>query len=200
MAKGKNAKSRTAKRATARESDPQSGSIEAGVPPTRAVGQETATGQAIREAAGEEERLKGDDRGSPSDPGELADPKGKPKGMQAKPAIFTSNGEIPRNVVPTASGLQPISTVANTQEEADKLIEKREEDHARTVERGVLRRERLDEATVGRLGRAELRAIGETRGYDMPISGTRATRAAFLKGQEEDELVEKPKKASTRKR
>lgn len=194
MPKGKNANARVGKKATRRQSDPEAGSKEAGVPPTRQTGPESATGQAIRDANGEQEIPKGEERGSQveiqgGDPKATLEGGDKPRGMQAKPAIFSSNGEIPRNAVPTASGLVPVSTVANTQEEADAIVEKREEDHKRYVERTVDKHEELDAATVGRLGRAELRAIGEQRGYEMPEAGTRATRAAFLNGQSKDELI-----------
>jgi hypothetical protein len=84
--------------------------------------------------------------------------------------------------VASASGPVPASTVGD-RAAGDKAIEQARIDANPAGHR-------ISEATVGRLGRAELMAIGVTRGYKMsPDVGTRATRNAFLKAQDEDESL-----------
>lgn len=170
------------------KASPQEGSTT--VPPTRAVGSETATGLQIAHERGEQTVPKGAERGSQveiegGDPTPDAEGPQKPRGLQAEPALFVSNGSVSSTDVASPSGLQPIGAVASTVEEGRKLVETKKADHAAFVNRSV-RAEALDEVQVNTLGRAELRALGEQRGYDMPDAGTRATRAAFLAGQDAD--------------
>lgn len=156
------------------------------VPPTRATGEGSATGTQLREQT-RKDIPKGKDRGSrlPIEGGQppadyIGDP-GKPRGLQAEEAMFTSNGQIPSGTVPTNSGPVPVSAVASSPEDAKRRLEELEEAHAADLER----RERgeLSEDEVRRMGRAELRAIGERFGYELPEAGTRATREAFLQAQ-----------------
>jgi hypothetical protein len=114
----------------------------------------------------------------------------KPRGLQAKAALFVSNGSIPHDSMPSPSGLVPVGAVVGSQEEAQDRIDKRVEEHKKYVTRTV-RHKRLDEETVARMGHPELRAIGNARGYDMPEGGHRTTRAAFLKAQDADKSLAK---------
>lgn len=171
---------------------------ESGVPPTRATGAESATGMQIRAASGQE-IPKGKEAGSqvPIDGGDpTPDHKGpqKARGLQAEPALFVSNGSIPHQAVASPSGLVGPAAVASTPEEAKSMVDARVEEHTAFVERTVTNKH-LDEPTLARLGRAELAAIGTQRGYDMPEAGTRATRAAFARGQDADKTIEGKKAA-----
>lgn len=160
------------------------------VPDTRATGLESATGRAIHEAE-RDDIPTGADRGS-STPvvgniqADLDNP--KPDGAQTEPARFTSNGQLPHNMIPTSSGPVPAGGARSTEDMAE-LIDAVNEEHDATYGTGRTgaSNKRLSEATVGRLGRAELIAIGQTRGYTMDINaGTRKARNDFLKGQDED--------------
>ena len=109
---------------------------------------------------------------------------GKPHGAQAEPARFSSNGQIPHNTVPSPSGALPVGAVATSQEHADQLVAATNAAHDAFVKKVD---KRLDPATVNRLGHAELRAIGDQRGYKLSAyMGARAMRAAFLEAQSKD--------------
>lgn len=158
------------------------------VPATRQTSVASATGQQIAWENGETEVPKGDERGSQleiegGDPTPTIEGGDKPRGLQAEPALFVSNGQVPHDMVPSSSGLQPVAAVAATPEEAKEKIDQRVEEHQRYVSRTQDKDRVLDEATVGRLSKTELRAIGLQRGYDMPDAGTRAIRASFLSEQ-----------------
>lgn len=160
------------------------------VPPTRAVGAETATGQQIAHETGQQDIPKGQDAGSQveiegGDPTPDAEGPQKPRGLQAESALFVSNGSVSATDVASPTGLQPVGAVATSVDHARELVKTRREDHEAFVNRSP-KAKRLDESTVNALGRAELAALGKQRGYDMPDAGTRATRAAFLHGQSAD--------------
>lgn len=163
------------------------------VPETRATGLESATGRAIHEA----ERTDiptGEDRGSTTPivgkiQADLDSP--KPDGAQTEPARFTTNGSLPHNMIPTPSGPMPAGG-ARSAEDMSELVDAVNDEHDATYGAGRTGtgNKKLSEATVGRLGRAELIAIGQTRGYPMDInSGTRKARNDFLKGQDDDKNI-----------
>lgn len=184
--KGKNAKSRRAAKLSSAEASPE----KTGVPPTRARGPETATGQQIAWKSGEQTIPKGDERGSQTEieggePTPTIEGGDKPRGLQAEEALFVSNGQIASDMTATPTGLQPIGGQSASPEEAREKIETRKQEHLAYVE-CTPKVEKLDEATVSRLGRAEVAAIGKQRGYKIPDAGTRATRAAFLAEQGAD--------------
>ena len=159
------------------------------VPPTLATGAETATGTAI--AQGAKQIPKGAKRGSTveivgGEPQPDADGPQKPRGDQAEPARFTSNGQIPEGTVASTAGPIPVSVIARDQDHADELLDQKAEEHQAFLERRVSGK-RLDEHTNSRLTGPELRAIGQQRGYDInDTAGTRATRAAFSAAQSKD--------------
>ena len=166
-----------------------------GVPATRSQGPETATGQQIAWKSGTQEAPSGEDRGSKveiegGDPTPTLEGGDAPRGLQAEDALFVSNGQVASDMVPSPTGLQPVGAVAATPEEAKEMIEKRKTDHQAYVE-GTAKLENIDEQTINRLGKTELRAIGVQRGYKMPDTGTRAMRATFLAEQAKDERVGK---------
>lgn len=163
------------------------------VPPTRAVGSETATGLQLAHERGEQEVPKGAERGSQveiegGDPTPDAEGPQKPRGLQAESALFVSNGSISSTDVPSPSGLQPIGAVATSVEHGRQLVEDKKREHQKFVSRSP-RAEALEDAQVQTMGRAELKALGQQRGYDMPDAGTRATRAAFLAAQDKDQTL-----------
>lgn len=156
------------------------------VPPTRATGPETATGAAL--AASSHETPKGSDRGSKveiaGDP--RPDSEREAHGAQLEPARFTSNGQLPHNTVPSPTGAVPVGAVASSVEDAQKRVEASNKAHDEFVARRKGGR-KLDEATINRLTGAELRAIGEQRGYALGTNlGTRSARRAFIEAQTKD--------------
>lgn len=161
------------------------------VPPTRATGAETATGQAIRTADGTNETPQGEDRGSKvpivgGEPQPDLLEGAAPKGAQLEPAKFSSNGQLEGGTVGSPTGSIPVSAVARDQEHADELLEKADAEHAKFLNRSF-KDKKLDDRTLSHIGGAELRAIAAKRGYDIPEAGTRATRAAFARAQDDDE-------------
>lgn len=181
---GKDAKSQS--KSSSADASPK----DTGVPPTRARGPETATGQQIAWASGEQDVPKGAERGSQveiegGDPTPTLEGGDKPRGLQAEDALFSSNGQVASDMEASPTGLQPIGANSASPEEAKKKIEARRTEHEAYVNR-TPKVERLDDATINRLGRAELAAIGKQRGYTIPDAGTRATRAAFAAGQDGD--------------
>jgi hypothetical protein len=186
---GKGAKSQSRGRSSSADASPEN----TGVPPTRSTGPETATGQQIKWAAGEVEVPKGAERGSQveiagGDPKPTIEGGDEPRGLQAEDALFTSNGQVASDMEASPTGLQPIGANSATPEEAQKKIDQRKADHQAYIERSP-KLERLDEPTIGRLGKTELRAIGLQRGYDMPETGTRAMRAGFIAAQDKDDRI-----------
>lgn len=179
--------------ATSKRSDE---SDSAQVPPTRATGLESATGTAIRENE-RDDIPQGEDRGSKieiegGEPEADALEGAEPRGAQAEPARFTSNGQIPHNTVPSPSGAVPVGAVATSVEDARARVEEAQRSHDEAYANRGGANQRISEATVGRLGRAELLAIAQTRGYEgmNDLAGTRRTRTDFLKAQDEDESIE----------
>lgn len=163
------------------------------VPPTRATGAETATGTAI--AAAEHDIPKGADRGSKVKPvgGEVkpdADGPQKPRGLQAEPAKFVSNGSLEPNTIASNSGPIPAVAVARDADHAAELVKQADESRTAAL-KGPRTEKKLSDATVQRLGSAELRAIAEKRGYQIGEAGTRVTRAAFIEAQAKDKNLGK---------
>jgi hypothetical protein len=162
------------------------------VPPTRQTGPESATGAAL--AAADHEIPQGEDRGStvPIEGDITPDSEGREaQGAQLEPARYTSNGQLPHNMVPSPSGTVPVGAVATSPEDAQKRVEDVLKAHDEYVAgRNTIKK--LDTATIHRLTGAELRAIGEQRGYSMPNNvGTRAMRARFIEAQDKDENIGK---------
>lgn len=187
---------------------PNEQSDSAQVPPTRQTGLGSATGAAIQQD--EREIPSGSDRGSkieivggPPKP-DVDGPKNV--GAQTEPARFTSNGQLPHNSIPTSSGPVSVGATGLSIEDAQKRVDEVNAAHDRFVaQRGT--RQRLAPDTVRRLHAIEIQAIAEQRGYVLPgDGGARMTRAAFLKAQDEDKLIEatptkkSPRKASKRRR
>lgn len=175
-----------AKKATSKRSAKRS-SKTAQVPPTRATSPETATGNALAEDT--RELPTGKDRGSTAPgAGEATETGGKATGAQAEAAQFSTNGSLPNRRLPTPSGPVPASAIHKDKDAADKAVEQHEEEVATAAAGNG--GQKISEATVGRLGKQELRAIAVTRGYDIPMeAGTRGTRNAFLKAQAEDKSL-----------
>lgn len=166
------------------------------VPPTRSTGPESATGAALESAT--KEIPTGEDRGSTTPiVGDIRpDSEREAQGAQTEPARFTSNGQLPHDMVPSPSGVVPVGAVATSQEDAKARVEAVHKAHDEFVQQRRARSRRLDEATVNRLTGAELRAIGEQRGYQIGNAlGTRASRRAFLDAQDKDQNLDKPASA-----
>lgn len=169
---------------------PEKPDTTAAVPPTRSTGPESATGAAL--AAATHEIPKGDDRGSKvaiaGDP--APDETRKAQGAQLVPARFTSNGQLPHNTVASPSGSVPVGLVASSPEDAQKRVDEANKAHDDAVAaRKKIRR--LDPGTINRLTGAELRAIGEQRGYVMSAyAGTRTMRTLFTEAQNKDPNIE----------
>lgn len=167
----------------------------AAVPPTRATGPESATGAAI--AAATHEIPKGDDRGSKVEiAGDIRpDSEREAQGAQTQAARFTSNGQLPHNMVASPSGSVPVGLVASSPEDAKKRVDEANKAHDDAVA-ARKKLKKLDAATINRLTGAELRAIGEQRGYVMSAyAGTRTMRTLFTEAQNKDPNIESAAKS-----
>lgn len=111
-----------------------------------------------------------------------------PRGAQAEPAQFTHNGSLPHGMVPSPTGPVPVGAVAADPETGRALIEQQRA----TVARGAIARHvRLTEAQLAAMPARDIRALAHDRGYeDFPYAGARASRAHFLRRQDEDETLE----------
>lgn len=184
---------KSARREPSREDVAQSareGNVGAGVPPTRQGSVFSATGQAVARELGAEQPP--EDRGAPDAP--EAEPDfmegAEPKGLQAEPARFVSNGSLEPNMVASPSGPIPASSVTATREDAEQRVEDHLAEHDRFVQQRSSQAKRLSQATIDRVGGAELRAIARQRGYDIVEGGNRTTRRAFAAAQNDDETLQ----------
>jgi hypothetical protein len=166
-------------------------------------GDGTATGVALQDLRGEhDERLKDLPGGSeqPIEGGDQIKPDyppmkaAKPVGMQAEPAIYTSNGTLPVGHVPSPSGLVPAAAQGLTGKAAVDAVDnslKSLADHAGRISSNTP----LSDSKIESISAAELRAIGHTRGYDLgEYAGARTTRRRFREAQKNDKGLDKPKK------
>lgn len=173
---------------------PQSDEAREKVLAQSATGGGTATGQAREHFLGEEtERIEGlKSRGSevPIEGGDpqpdAVQPGQPPRGNQAQPSAFVSNGSLPVNMVPSGSGLVPVSSVTSDPETAKELVDTA----ARARDEHILRSgfRKLSRAKVESMTAGELRAVASDRGYDIgEYGGNRITRQRFLEAQKKDE-------------
>lgn len=158
----------------------------------------TATGQELRRRAGQEEIPSGEDRGSTSTdtsdikPDFLHQGEFTPTGQQAEPAAFAPNGSLQANMVPSNSGLVPISAVTGSPEEAQKRLESHKKQVDAFHRHRFAQRNKLTDSQIAQMGSAELRAVAHDRGYEFSdLMGARGTRSAFKKAQDEDEFFTK---------
>lgn len=162
--------------------------------PENAVGGNTATGQELRRLEGEEEIPKGAARGAepgPDSKGIKPDSQGpKPLGAQKQPAEFVANGSLPHKHVGSPSGPVPVSAVAGTSEEAEERLAEAQDQREASRRSAFAQDEVLPEEQVAKMSAAELRAVAQARGYDLPQAGARVTRTAFLRAQDADENLE----------
>lgn len=153
------------------------------IPRGAAIGSNTATGQALHES----ERERPENEGSP-----LGEPEGafnifedhENSDEQTAPARYAVNGQVENGMVPSNYGPVPVAAVARDADHAKELLDQ----HNENLRKQILRpRTKLTEAQISRASKQELRAIGISRGYDIPEAGSRVTREAFLRAQDEDE-------------
>lgn len=157
----------------------------------------TATGQARSHFLGDEkERIEGlESRGSTQEiaGGEpVADASGndtqKPRGAQAQPSAFVSNGSLPVNMVASGSGPVPVSSVTSNPEDAARMAAESIKAHDDHVLRSGATK--LSRAQIESMSGAELRAVASDRGYDLgEQGGNRTTRRRFIEAQNKDEVT-----------
>lgn len=163
----------------------------------------SASAQAERQRLGLEETPSGKDRGSTLNAGQddaVADAVAEgasPAGLQAEDAIFTRNGSVAGNLVPSPSGPVPISLTATDSDDAVERLEKRREELEQEQE-GRDPDRKFSEAEISQLDGGVLRAIAERRGYDLPGAGTRSARTAFLRQQGEDKNYKSTSRAASK--
>jgi hypothetical protein len=140
----------------------------------------------------EKEIPSGDDRGSTTPvAGEFEGDSyegAAPQGAQAEPAIITTNGTVPVNMIGTPSGPVPISAVEGDPAKGARLIQERlDNDEKELLKTGYAK---LSRAKVASMSSAELRAVASDRGYDVGQAGNRQTRIRFNRLQAEDKNFE----------
>lgn len=158
-------------------------------------GDATATGK-ISAQADESERISSlDSRGAtqPIAGGDsiVADGAGndtqKPVGLQAEQAFVSRSGTVDPTFVASSSGPIPVGAVASSTEAAQKRLE----EHHKSIEAAVQRQrgqyQPLTEQQINSMTGAELRAVGQDRGYDLTDGGTRTTRRRFAQAQAKDQ-------------
>lgn len=172
------------------------GTVPHGLATTAFAGVGSASAQAQRQDAGLEEIPEGEERGSTLDAGQgdvVADGSGNetqsPTGLQAEAAQFTTNGSVLGNMVASPTGPVPVSMVAGSPEEAQKVLEDRKaaierENEGRNPDR------RFSEEEVNLMDGGTLRAIAARRGYNLPGAGTRGARREFIRLQEGDKTFQ----------
>jgi hypothetical protein len=103
-------------------------------------------------------------------------------------ATFLQSGQLEHNSLPSNQGPVPASVTGSTEAAAQGKA------HAEDVKaQQKFLYDTIDEAAVNRMGRSELTAHAEQRGYDIGQGGTRVLRARFLEKQKEDKNVEQKK-------
>lgn len=115
--------------------------------------------------------------------------KQEPVGLQAEPAQFAKNGTVNPNLVPSNAGPVPGATVGLTGEalrdRQQQLIDRQKE----LVEARQKGPEALTDEQIESMNAAELRAVAQDRGYNVPALGNTGARRAFRRAQEEDERL-----------
>lgn len=157
------------------------------VPVTRATAKSSATGQAI--ASQHEEIPQGEDRGSKIPI--TGDPESKGnQGAQTEPARFGSNGQVPHRTIATPSGPVPAGAMKAPKDAIENRIDRQNAQHDKFVRLRNDRDRRLTEKEIAGASGAELRAIGQQRGYVLPdYAGTRVVRTAFQDAQDKDKNI-----------
>lgn len=156
-------------------------------------GKATATGVARTEHFGDDEPIEGEDRGSTVDiaggepkPDGAGQKAGKPKGLQAEEATYTTNGTVAAGMTSSPSGPVPLSAVVRTKEEAAERHNATLAEYERQLKRDEEDFAEVSEEQIERASAAELRAAAYDRGYDIgQPAGARATRARFRRAQAE---------------
>lgn len=112
----------------------------------------------------------------------------EPQGAQAQPAIITTNGTVPVNMIGTPSGPVPISAVESDPVRGAELIQERlDADEKEILRTGYAR---LSRAKIASMSANELRAVASDRGYDIGQAGNRLSRQRFIKAQQDDKNFE----------
>jgi hypothetical protein len=84
------------------------------------------------------------------------------------------NGSVDPRTVGSPSGPVPVSTVASDTKTADAKLEERRRSVGAARKGIAFEYEELSEEQLGRMSAAEIRAVGQTRGYEIPdIAGRR---------------------------
>lgn len=156
----------------------------------------TATGLATHDRQGTDPREEEENENLSPDaekikPDAIATKGNKPIGAQKEPAKFTVNGSVPEGMVASTSGYVPVSAVARTQDEADTKLEEQAQNLSDSFRSTTSSRQRISDEQIQKMSGAELRAVASDRGYDFSDAmGSRGTRAAFARAQEEDTSLE----------
>ena len=155
----------------------------------------TASGLAAAAAKGVDIRPKPENDGSTNEiAGGAPEPdlKGagspsEPKGAQAQPASFVSNGSVPANVGASNYGFVSSALLGATAEESHEIAKRQVETPQKQSSMSD-EIPRIPRETIDRMNGAELRAAAFDRGYDLGTQrGNRGTRVAFIKAQNEDQ-------------
>lgn len=112
----------------------------------------------------------------------------EPQGAQADPAILTTNGTIPVNMLPSPGGLVPVSAVVADPHQGAKLVQENYD----ATEKQLLRSgtERLSRAKIESMNAGDLRSVASDRGYDIgDRAGSRMTRERFIAAQNKDTVA-----------
>lgn len=127
-------------------------------------------------------------------PKNMLDSGGGNSEAQSTPALFTTNGSLPFQHVASPSGPVPSGTIVDP--EARKRAVEMSQAAADPSKRRPRGHPFVDSGTLARMSRAEVRAVGSDRGYDIPERlGRRAMNERFLAQQAKDDYVQQPEEA-----
>jgi len=107
--------------------------------------------------------------------------------QQPGTATFLINGQLEHGSLPSNQGPVPASVTGSADAAAQG---KAHAESVKTQQKSLY--EAISEDAVNRMGRAEVTAHAQQRGYNLGEAGTRVLRARFLEQQAKDEKAAKP--------
>lgn len=115
-----------------------------------------------------------------------------PIGLQKEPALFTRNGSVELNMVPSPTGPIPASLITD-----EKARQAALDATVASVRQGPRRnsRLRLSREQLERMSPAEVRAVAHDRGYDIGEGGRRGLVNKFYTAQQDDDSLDEPQEA-----
>lgn len=107
--------------------------------------------------------------------------------QQPGTATFLINGQLEHGTLPSNQGPVPASITGSENAAAQGVAQA---ESVKVQQKSLY--EAISDEQINRMGRSELTAHAQQRGYDLGEAGTRVLRARFLDKQNADDKVQKP--------